>query len=282
MRFRSRARPHLPRPLLVWALIGLGGVGLAVSTTGVPGSRPQAEGAGAEWAKAMELVKAGDAEAIPALRALFGKTSDKRRKQMLAAMLVTLGVQDELYFKYLADFARRAVVSDMPSPLNVDDAGNSVPGEYSADFLSWCEATGVDPHQAAVEALRTGPGDILMLGKTGDERAFELLLEGLGSPNPLVAANAAVGLGWIGDRRAIAPILASVDRQPGELALWFARALLLFENPEADAAARRLLPDEALFDELRRAVAAEKAQVTADKAKFSGPGTDSTWPQGGA
>jgi HEAT repeat protein len=84
----------------------------------------------------------------------------------------------------------------------------------------------------------------------------------------MVVAQAAAGLGRIGDSRAISSIVEAAAVSPKELALAFARALVYFEDPEADAAARRLIDDDAVFQELRSAAKSEKAKIHSDKALF--------------
>ena len=168
----------------------------------------------------------------------------------------------------MASYARRAVESRIPSPIDFDEAGRSVPGEYSEEFIAWCTENRVKPEQAASKALRDDPADVTVMGQTGDPRGFGILLTGLDSPNYMIAAQAAMGLALIGDTRAIAPIQGAAERAPSEIALWFARALVYFESDEAHASARALVNDEATLEELQNLAAQEKAKFKRDRAMF--------------
>ena len=229
----------------------------------VPVNTPAVE---ADLKAAVEMLKEGDQNAIPSLNGLFQEATDKRQKQNLAQLLMKSGVQDQEYFEFLAAFARQAVDDPIPSPVKFDEAGRSVSGgEYSEEFLTWCAENRLKPDEAAKKAL-VYAADVTILGHTGDPRGYEILLRALESPNYMIVAQAASGLGRIGDTRAIPLILEAALRTPAEIGLWFAEALLYFEDADGEAAARQLIKDETLLAEVRRSVALEKAKLRQDKA----------------
>ena len=156
-----------------------------------------------EWNAAMSLLKQGDRNAIPALERLFVRVEDDSQKQRIASLLVSIGDTNDIYFDYLADAARQAVESDIVYPLKFDGAGHAIRGEYGEEFLAWCDENSIEPDIASALAMRTYPAAVSMLGRTGDARAFDLLVRGLDSPNFIVVAQAAVALGRLGNVDAI-------------------------------------------------------------------------------
>jgi len=222
----------------------------------------------ADFKAAVEMLKEGDQNAIPSLKRLFQEATDKPQKQTIAQLLMIFEIQDQEYFEFLAAYARQAVDDPIPSPVQFDDAGRSVSGdEYGEEFLTWCAENRLKPEEAAMKAL-VYAADVTILGHTGDPRGYEILLRALDSPNYMIVAQAASGLGRIGDRRAIPLILEAALRTPAEIGLWFAEALLYFEDADGEAAARQLIKDETLLAEVRRLVALEKATLRQDKAMF--------------
>ncbi|MDP6364523.1 MAG: HEAT repeat domain-containing protein, partial [Candidatus Poseidoniia archaeon] len=63
------------------------------------------------------------------------------------------------------------------------------------------------------------------LGKLGDERAVEPLIEVLGDESKMIGVNAARALGEIGDVRAVEPLIKALDDEYGEVCEYAARAL---------------------------------------------------------
>ena len=222
----------------------------------------------AGWKQAAELLKRGDRRAIPVLEELFQREGKKLQKQQVAMLLVTLGEPDEKYFDFLAGYAREAVEINVPYPRKIDRDGKPVKEEYSQEFLEWCKNNKVEPQEAARKAVFSYPMDVMLLGRTGDPRGFDILIQGLDSPNYLIVAKAALGLALIGDKRAIGPIREAATRTPKEATQLIARALVYFDDSEAQAAARQLITDESLLEALRQSAVKEKERRRKDKAMF--------------
>ena len=210
-----------------------------------------------------ERLKGRDPEALAELREAFRISESKVEKQRLATILVALEQGDE-YFRYLAAEARRALERDMPFPLELDAEGQVVPQQLSAEFQEWAQAEGVDAAASARQALYELPGDLLFLGLSRDPRGEEILLEGLGSRNYMVAYRAAEALARIGAVDAVPAILEAAQAAPGQFPTLLARALLLFDDPEAQEAAAGLIGDPRAVAELRRRARSEKRQIEDD------------------
>ena len=199
--------------------------------------------AAGETPRTRELLARRDPEALAELERRFAASGDEVERQQIASVLVRRLERDEPYFDYLADKARRAVASTMPFPFAVDVQGKAVRGQYSAEFLRWAAAQRIPPDTAAAYGVDEGPLAVLALALTGDPRSADLLLEAVASPNYMVAYQGAVGLARLRAEAA--------EAAPAELGGLLARALILFDAPEAQAAAARLLGDPKLVAALR-------------------------------
>jgi HEAT repeat protein len=199
-----------------------------------------------------ELLRREDRDALPAVREVFRRASDKAVRLRAAATLVRLGDPEMGYWEFLVREASRAVDSDMPDPLPYDAQGRGIKGRFSQEFLDWCGARKVDCQAAAEEAMMWLPSYVLVLGTTGDPRGFDILMRGIASKNSLIVAQAARALARLQDRRAIGPIIDAARRVPADMRLVVASALVFFDDPEARKAAEELIPDRAVLDTLRK------------------------------
>jgi len=224
---------------------------------GVTVTTHAATGQNSEWQRAMTLLAEGDARAIGMMKRAFDDEQDQRARQQIASTLLTLQLGDDRHYDYLAGFVRAAIDRDAPAPLASSAADTPTPQSLSEAFVEWCRERGEDPQQSAYRAIYEDPGHLIYLGQAGDARSFELMLEALEARNPFVAVQAASALAAIGDRRAIAPILALSGRTPDGMRLFLAEALLRFDDPRATAEAARLVPDEVLAS-LHQVVALDK------------------------
>jgi hypothetical protein len=204
-----------------------------------------------------DLLKRRDAAAAGELERRFAALTDKIQKQRIAVVLLSRRQADQPYFDYLANFARRAVTSGAPFPYTYDRQGKIVPGEYSAALLNWAASEKAEPGAAAAKAFQEYPMDVYLLGLSGDQRAIPILLQGLEATNFLVIYRSAWGLARLRHVPAVRPIIAAADRQPEAGAQLIARTLVLFNDPEAQAAADRLIPDKQLLAALRSNTAQE-------------------------
>lgn len=222
-----------------------------------------------DWERIAEFLENGQYDqAIALWKESFERTEEKRDRQVIAARLVTHGVKDAEYFDYLAGYAREAIQSDMPCLVNFDDKGRTLRGQTNEAFLAWC----TEHRLAAEECFQRQSDftqDVMKLANTGDPRAFDLLAQAMRSPNCMIVASAAHGLALIGDKRAIGPLQQAAERFPGEVAYVVAKALVYFDDPEAQAIARRVVSgeifarrrtDEEVFQSIRELALKEKEQ----------------------
>jgi hypothetical protein len=206
-----------------------------------------------------ELLRRNDPVALAELERRFAQGADTLQKQQIAVVLVRRLQQDQPYYDFLAGRAREAVESDMPFPMAVGPQGHFLPQQFAPAFLRWANEKGIRPDQAAAYALTVAPLDVLMLALTDDARARELLLRGLESHNYMVVYRAAWGLARLRDRSAIGPIVAAAEDAPADGGELIARALVLFDAPEAQAAAGRLIADQKVLEALRSRASQELA-----------------------
>ncbi len=199
-----------------------------------------------------DLLQHRGAAAAGELERRFAVLTDKLARQRIAVVLLSRRQADQPYFDYLADFARREVASGEPFPYSFDRQGKIVvPARYSAAFLSWTASHQADPGAAAAKAFQEHPMDFFLLALSGDRRAIPIFLQGLDAANYLVVYRSAWGLARLHYVPAVRPIIAAADRQAGEASELIARTLVLFADPEAQAAASRLIPDKQLLAALR-------------------------------
>lgn len=74
---------------------------------------------------------------------------------------------------------------------------------FSERLAGALDAHSLDEHQRALL--------VRMIGRTGDARRLDLLVELLESDLPILSVAAAEALGWLGDKRAVPPLIAALD-----------------------------------------------------------------------
>jgi hypothetical protein len=231
-----------------WSLGTAGGVSRAVAQTA---SAPPAGPRRSESEDLSDLLKRRDASAVAELKRRFAITADKTDKQKIAVILLSRQQGDQPYFDFLAGYARQAVASDAPFPYGYDAAGKLIPGKFSPQFLAWATEKKVAPESAVPKVFLEQPMDVYLLALTGDSRGTEIFLKGLDSPNFLVVYRSAFGLAKLRFKPAIPAIIKAAERVPGDGSELIARALVLFDDAEAQAAAERLIKDKQLLAALR-------------------------------
>lgn len=197
------------------------------------------------------IAEAGAVEAIPALEKQFESSPDPLDKGKIAQGLVKLGDQNDMYWNFLVKLATPAVNSNAPDFVNRDAQGNEVPG-LSPAFIAWAKASNTSPDAAGEDAVYIYPGEVMLLGATGDKRAIPLLRQALSSPNYLIEAAAAKGLAETQDAASIPLIIAACKKAPSDAANLIARSLVYFDDPQAQAAVNHFIPSQ-LADGLRQA-----------------------------
>jgi len=184
--------------------------------------------------------RTGRVDAIPILKEKFLRTQNTFDKAKIAEALVKLGDTDQTYWDFLVGTATLAVESDAPNVMDVDAKGKS--SGLSPKFAAWAAAHNLSPNEAAENAEYFLPGEVAMLGLTGDRRAIPLLRQALQSPNYFIEAQAANGLAQLGDESSIPLIVSACKEAPAEVASVLAHALVYFDDPQAQRAVDTYIP----------------------------------------
>lgn len=182
-------------------------------------------------------------EAIPDLEKQFTVASDIVRKAKIAQVLLSLGDRKDIYWNYLAELVKPALESDIPSPIQYDDTGKSVPG-LSHDFVTWAQIHGLVPDEVGENAIYVLPGIVMLVGASHDQRAVPLLRRALLSPNPMIQIAASKGLAEMQDVTSVPLIVAKCKEVPAEEAEAIAESLVYFDAPEAQSMVDALVPKE--------------------------------------
>ena len=200
------------------------------------------------------LAEAGEVQAISALRQQFAAKRETMLKEFIASALIRLGEKDLIYWDYLARNARSAVENDAPSIFLLDSQGNVMPGngKFSPEFTEWAKAHKLDANSAAQTQLYELPAYVSFLGRTGDHRALPVLRKGLASRNVNIQLEAARGLAKLQDKDSIPSIIDACKKAPAGLDSMIARALVFFDDPRAQSAAEKFIPNKQTLEELRR------------------------------
>ncbi len=201
-----------------------------------------------------------DPRTIPALEAAFAKRQTKEEKQWIAASLLRLGDRSDVYFDFLAGYAKEAVDDRTPFFEQFDRNGKSVSGQFSAEFENWCALNHKDPKQVAGIQFGVYPVDVLTLAEVGDQRATELFKRGLESPNPGVVAYSAQGLGRLNVLSAIPLISEAFNRLPSGDRTIVAAQLPWYAGGEAEQLFEHLVPGTALREFWRSTVRRQRDQ----------------------
>ncbi|MGH9642410.1 MAG: hypothetical protein ACRD3Q_08285 [Terriglobales bacterium] len=186
-----------------------------------------------------------DAKTIPALKEAFERRDEKRDKQFIAVTLIHLGEQSNVYFEFLAQYAKQAIDDRTPSPLKYDAAGKYVKGQYSAAFENWCAQNGKDP-KSVVAFQGDAANDVLLLSRAQDPRAEKLFVQGLDSAHELVVAYSVEGLGRLQVASAIPKIAQLCDNLSADAARGLGLQLAWFSDIRALQVMERVVPDERL------------------------------------
>jgi hypothetical protein len=261
-RFNTRSRFATSRILLtvVCALLTGGSLGQTAQTHPQPAT-PLFEADKAHVDAAIAKLKSGDfvlsdvdmigrggvVEAIPILKEQFGRVQDPLDKAKIAQVLIKLGDKDDTYWDFLVNFAKPALESDAPDFMNFGVQGKSAPGPSPA-FIAWAKAHHVPPNgpngNAAENSVYIFPGEVMLLGGTGDPRAIPLLRQALSSPNHMIEIGAAEGLAELQDKESIPLIIEACKRAPAEAADVIAQSLVYFDDADAQNAVDTYVPKD--------------------------------------
>lgn len=188
------------------------------------------------------IAKAGAVEAIPALKEQFLRKQDATDKAKIAQVLLKLGDKDDSYWNFLVDLVTPALESDAPDFMSYDSQGKSQPGP-SPEFSAWATAHNLPPNGSIAEdSIYIFPGEVMLLGLTGDPRAIPLLRRGLQSRNHMIVNAAALGLAELQDKDSVPLIVEACQQAPKEAAAAIASSLVYFDTPDAQAAVDAYVP----------------------------------------
>ena len=189
------------------------------------------------------LARSTNSLPVPLLTAEYDKQSDELTKAKLASTLIRLGKGDEAYWQFLGKSLDNALLDTPPSPFLFDHRGHTIPGT-SAAFERWALDRHMSTQEAGERYFFDVPALVLFIAQTERQRAVPYLMRALSSSNPYVEINASLGLAQMKVNAAIPKIIAACDSAPLELQSTLAESLIYFDDPLADKAARRLIPNE--------------------------------------
>ena len=113
-------------------------------------------------------------------------------KAGIASALVSLGVNDAVYWNFLVAHAKPAVESDAPFPMLIDPkTRKAIVTEPPPEFLAWAKKRNVPAKDAAQVQLLSMPGRIIPLAASGDPRGLPVLRQALSSRNYLFKCQSA-------------------------------------------------------------------------------------------
>jgi hypothetical protein len=201
----------------------------------------------------VQLVKHRAVQAIPVMKEQFAAQSATLLKEALSSALVRLGEKEPAYWEFLLIHASAAAVSDAPFPAILRDAqGKPVRGKYSPEFLRWARTHNAAPDEAAQAQMSEHPIAMGFLAMTGDPRGRSVLRTAMSSHNPFVQIRAARGLARLQDTDSIPLIIEACQKAPQDVAALVAQSLVFFNDPRAQNAAEKFIPDRQLLEELRK------------------------------
>ena len=190
-------------------------------------------------------------ESIQTVKREFAEAKRNEDKAELARVLVRLKDPNSEYYNFLEKLAIETLDSDTPGPLQYDPQGKELP-QPAPVFLAWLLSRNLSPGplfssdapQAVIqEAYRLRPRSIVLLGAGADPRAIPVLRRALLSHDFLIEQAGAAGLAEIHDEASIHYIIEAAERAPADAAAAVAGMLLYFDDPEAQQAVRRYVPE---------------------------------------
>lgn len=184
---------------------------------------------------------------VPALANGFAAVDDTYTRDSIAATLVALGASDARFWDYLQQRAEKIAEGSEPPATKFDSAGKRIPSA-SPEFLTWARANKLS-EQAAIDRHYEDQTLVFLLAETKDQRAIPLLRKILRLKDSDLILMAAIGLAKLHDEDSVPQILEVTRSAPAELQMAIAGlSLSQFRAPEAQEAAKRLLPPDVARD----------------------------------
>lgn len=198
----------------------------------------------------INTLKNNDESKIDIIKKSFEKSNEEAKKSLYAAVLLRLGVNDEIYWQYLTKVSIKAIESDTPSPYKYDEKGNLIRGKYSENFLKWLEENNIDRPTATTNYIFIYPAIVRYLGLSGDKRGFNIILKGLESKNDYIVLSSVYALGMLNDKRGIDYIIDTCRKYP-QTARFMAKALAYIDDPKAQESIEEFILDEKSIESLK-------------------------------
>uniref|UniRef100_Q01T06 PBS lyase HEAT domain protein repeat-containing protein n=1 Tax=Solibacter usitatus (strain Ellin6076) TaxID=234267 RepID=Q01T06_SOLUE len=199
-----------------------------------------------------EFNRTADTGTWLALKALYGKSSARLVRENLALILLQHGEEDT-YLDALIEYAREAVDTTAPLPIEYDEQGIAISGHLAQGFQRWCEAKNIELQECSA-MVYAYPVDVLMLARAKNRKAIPLLRRALGVENHAVVEMAVRGLAWLGDTDSIPLIARQLTRFRPKLAQSVAAATAEFDDPRVTPLLDRFVADGKLRQELDLAI----------------------------
>jgi hypothetical protein len=203
------------------------------------------------------IARANAIKAIPSLKKQFDVAGNPLVKAKIAAALLRMRDQDDVYWKFLVEFTNPALQSDAPDYNGYDQQGKAVPGP-SLEFRAWAKAHNVPADAELDDSVKMASLGVMLLGWSQDGKAIPILRKALWSPNHSIEALAAAALAEIGDKESIPSIIEACKRAPAEPAAGIAESLVYFDDVAAQNAVDQFVPEDV-------AKSARKARANGDK-----------------
>jgi hypothetical protein len=164
--------------------------------------------------------------------------------QMLAFTLVSIGVDNRVYFDELSDYARKAIAADPPSDEFVTDSeGNEQPGKgHDPNFEAWCAQRGLDL-DACFRAIASYAVDLNYLLAVSSRGAVPIFREALKTSSVELVRTAATGLARLNDVDSIPLIAQACARFPARDAEVIATFATDYTSPAVQRLFDRFIKD---------------------------------------
>jgi HEAT repeat protein len=207
-----------------------------------------------------EFNRTADTTLWVAMKELFGKASTRLVRQTLALALLQQGEKDEVYIDDLLKYAREAIDTTAPLPVEYDQQGNALKGHVAPAFERWCKSNGFELREC-LDRVYAYPLDVLMLARAKDRRAIPLLRQALSVENHATAEMAVRGLAWLNDTDSIPLVAQQLVRFRPKLAQSVAAAVAEFSDPRVGPILDRFVTDRKLRQEINDTIRKPRGQI---------------------
>lgn len=183
-------------------------------------------------------------EAVPALKKQFNRAQDNLDRAQIASVLVRLGEKDGVYWDFLVGYATKALDANPPGPTDLGPEA-SAQADPPPEVVQWAKDNNVPIKDVGEELVFKMPSAVMMLALTGDERGIPVLRRALSSRDAMIQDTAAEGLALANDKDSVPLIIEACEKAPRGTAASIARALVYFDDPDAQKAVDKFMPENA-------------------------------------